>query len=66
MAQTGVGWAQAWGLVRQVHQKIELVAFFDTQEDAEAAVAEAEGDCQVCWITYKDGAFFPAGKDDDE
>ena len=44
MAQTGsqdLGWAQGWGVVRLVQEKIEFVAFFDTREDAEAAAAEA-------------------------
>jgi hypothetical protein len=44
MAQTGsqdLGWAEGWGLVRQVHEKLEFVAFFDIREDAEAAAAEA-------------------------
>ena len=39
MAQTGLqdlGWAQGWGVVREVFEKLEFVAFFDTREDAEA------------------------------
>ena len=57
MAQTGSPeWVQGWGVVRQVQQKIEFVAFFDAQEDAEAAAVEAGIDCQVCWLSYrKDG-----------
>jgi hypothetical protein len=46
-------WAEGWGLVRQVHGKLEFVAFFDIREDAETAVAEAGSDCQVCWLSYK-------------
>ena len=44
MAQTGSqdsGWAEGWGVVRLIHQKLEFVAFFDTREDAEAAAAKA-------------------------
>ena len=69
MAQTGsqdLGWAQGWGLVKLVRKKLEFVAFFETREDAEAAAAEAGIDCQVCWLTYKDGLAFPPGKDSDE
>lgn len=41
MAQTGsLGWAQGWGVVRQVLEKLEFIAFFDTAEDAEAAASE--------------------------
>ena len=67
MAQTGsqdLGWAQGWGVVKLVRKKLEFVAFFETREDAEAAAAEA--DCQVCWLTYKDGLGFPPEKDSDE
>ena len=62
MAQTGsqdLGWAEGWGVVRLVHENLEFVAFFNTREDAETAVAEAETDCQVCWLSYKDGLGFP-------
>ena len=62
MAQTGsqdLVWAQGWGVVRLVHEKLEFVAFFNTREDAETAVAEAGTDCQVCWLSYKDGLGFP-------
>jgi hypothetical protein len=68
MAQTGsqdLGWAEGWGLVRQIHKKLEFVAFFDVREDAEAA-AEAGADCQVCWLSYKDGLGFTPQKDSDE
>lgn len=44
MAKTGsqdLGWAEGWGVVKQVHEKLEFVAFFDIREDAEAAAAEA-------------------------
>jgi hypothetical protein len=40
MAETGsqdLGWAQGWGVVREVFEKLEFVAFFDTREGAEAA-----------------------------
>jgi hypothetical protein len=57
-----LGWAEGWGLVRQVHGKLEFVAFFDIREDAEAAVAEAGIDCQVCWLSYKDGLGFTPQK----
>jgi hypothetical protein len=33
MAETGsqdLGWAQGWGVVREVFEKLEFVAFFDT------------------------------------
>jgi hypothetical protein len=49
MAQTGsrdLEWTQGWGVVRLVREKLEFVAFFDTQADAEAA-AEARIDYQV-------------------
>jgi hypothetical protein len=63
MAQRGSQdfWAQGWGVVRQVNEKLEFVAFFEAREDAEAAAADAE-DCQVCWLTYRDGlGFRPKG-----
>jgi hypothetical protein len=63
MAQTGVGWADGWGVVRLVREKIEFVAFFDTREAAEAAAVEAGVDCQVCWLSYKDGLGFLPGED---
>jgi hypothetical protein len=50
-------WAQGWGVVRQVNEKLEFVAFFEARADAEAAAAEADG-CQVCWLTYRDGLGF--------
>ena len=62
MARTGSqdsGWAQGWGVVRLVREKLEFVAFFDSREDAESAAAEAGTDCQVCWLSYKDGLGFP-------
>jgi len=65
MAQTGsqgLGWAEGWGVVRLVHEKLEFVAFFDTRGDAEVAVAEAGIDCQVCWLSYKDGLGFTPQK----
>ncbi len=43
MAQTGLQdleWAQGWGVIRVVQEKLEFVAFFDSREDAEAAAAE--------------------------
>jgi hypothetical protein len=55
MAQTGLqnlDWVQGWGVVREADEKLEFVAFFDTQEDAEAA-AEAGTDCRVCWLSYQ-------------
>ena len=48
MAQTGsqgLGWAEGWGVVRQVHEKLEFVAFFGGRDDAEAAAVEAGVDC---------------------
>jgi hypothetical protein len=50
MAQTGsqdLGWAERWGVVRLVGEKLEFVAFFDTREGAEAAAAEAGTGCQA-------------------
>ena len=66
MAQRGSQdfWAQGWGVVRQVNEKLEFVAFFDTREDAEVAIAEAGVDCQVCWLSYKDGLGFPIEEKD--
>ena len=65
MAQTGsLGWAQGWGVVRQVLEKLEFIAFFDTQEDAEAAASEVGADCQVCWLFFKDSMSFRPGKDE--
>jgi hypothetical protein len=61
MTQTGsqyLGWAERWGVVRLVREKLEFVAFFDTREDAEAAASEAGVDCQACWLSYKDGLGF--------
>jgi hypothetical protein len=66
MAQSGsenLVWAQGWGVVRQVHEKIEFIAFFDTQAAAEAAVAEAGLDCEVCWLSYKGGLILPPERD---
>ena len=59
MAQTGsqdLVWAQGWGVVRLVQEKLEFVSFFNTREDAETAAAEAGIDCQVCWLSYERGA----------
>jgi len=70
MAETGsedFGWAQGWGVVREVFEKLEFVAFFDIREDAEAAAAEAGIGFQACWLSYKHGLGFPLGaKDSDE
>jgi len=69
MARTGSqdsGWAQGWGVVREVFEKLEFVAFFDTREDAEAAASEAGADCQVCRLFYKDSLGFLPGKDSDK
>ena len=70
MAHTGSqdsGWAERWGVVRVVREKLEFVAFFDTREDAEAAAAEAGIDCQACRLSHKDGLRFLLGeKDSDE
>jgi hypothetical protein len=66
MAQTdsqNTEWVQGWGVVRLVREKLEFVAFFDTQEDAEAAIAEAGSGCQVCWLTYREGLGFRIRKD---
>jgi hypothetical protein len=68
MAQTGsqdLEWAQGWGVVKLVREKLEFVAFFDTQAAAEAA-AEARIDYQVCWLTYKDGLGFRPRKDSED
>ena len=67
MTQTGsqdLGWAERWGVVRLVREKLEFVAFFDTREDAEAAASEAGVDCQACWLSYKDGLGFPIEEKD--
>lgn len=48
------GWTSGWGVVRQVQQKLEFVAFYTSRDDAEAAAATAI-DCQVCVLTYKYG-----------
>jgi hypothetical protein len=69
MAQTSprdLGWAQGWGVVRLADEKLEFVAFFDIQEDAEAAAAEAGIGCQVCWLSYKDGLGFRPKKDSED
>ena len=61
MAQTGLQdleWAQGWGVIRVVQEKLEFVAFFDTRGHAEAAAAEAGIGCQACWLSYKDGLGF--------
>ena len=49
--------------IRPVREKLEFIAFFDTQEDAEAAAVEAGIDCQACWVTYREGVNFRLGKD---
>ena len=64
MAETGsedFGWAQGWGVVREVFEKLEFVAFFDTREGAEAAAAEAGIGFKACWLSYKHGLGFPLG-----
>jgi hypothetical protein len=64
MAQTGLqdlNWVQGWGVVREADEKLEFVAFFDTQEDAETA-AETRIGCRVCWLSYKDGLGFQPQK----
>jgi hypothetical protein len=59
MAQmTSQEWVQGWCVVRRVEEKMEFVAVFDTQEDAKAAAVEAGIDCEVAWVTYKDGVGF--------
>jgi hypothetical protein len=53
MTQTGsqeLGWAERWGVVRLVREKLEFVAFFDTREDAEAAASEAGTCCQTVLV----------------
>jgi hypothetical protein len=48
MAQTGqqdLGWAQGWGVVRLVLEKLQFIAFFEAREDAEAAASEVGADC---------------------
>jgi hypothetical protein len=65
MAQTGLQdleWAQGWGVIRVVQEKLEFVAFFDSREDAEAAAAEAGIGCQACWLSYRDGLSFSHGE----
>jgi hypothetical protein len=47
-------WTEGWGVVRQVHEVLEFVAFFETQEAAKAAANEQPG-CQACWLTYRTG-----------
>jgi hypothetical protein len=69
MAKTGsqgLGWVEGWGVVKLVHEKLEFVTFFNTREDAEAAVAEAGIDCEVCWLSYKDGLGFGPEKDSED
>jgi hypothetical protein len=69
MAQTDsqwLGWAEGWGVVRLVQEKLEFVVFFDNREDAETAVVEAGIGGQVCWLSDKDGLRFPSEKDSDE
>lgn len=67
MAQTGLqAWAQGWGVVRRIHEKLEFVAFFDAQEDAEAAAVEAGIGYQVCWVSYRDGVGFRPVKDSND
>jgi hypothetical protein len=68
MAQTNfqnLNWVQGWGVVKEADEKLEFVAFFATQEDAEAA-AEARIGCRVCWLSYKDGLGFRPSKKDSE
>lgn len=50
--------------MRQVFEKLEFIAFFDTQEDAEAAASEVAADCQVCWLFFKDSMSFQPGKNE--
>ncbi len=67
MAQTASQeWAQGWGIVRRIHDKLEFVAFFHAQEDAEAAAAKAGIDCEVCWLTYRDRVGFRLVKDNED
>jgi hypothetical protein len=49
----------------RVNAKLEFVAFFDTQEDAEAAAVEAGIDFQACWITYREAGFRPEKDSED-
>jgi hypothetical protein len=68
MAQTDLrqrDWAQGWGVVRRIHQRLEFVAFFETREDAEDGAVEAGTDCEVCWLSYRAGSRFPSGNDSD-
>jgi hypothetical protein len=53
------GWHEGWGVVKQIDEELQFIAFFDAREDAEAAAAEAGVDCQVCWLTHKVGLSFP-------
>ena len=55
-------WAQGSGVVRHIHEKLEFIAFFDTQKDAESAAVEAGGGCEVCWVTYREGVGFRPAK----
>jgi len=59
-------WVQGWGVVRRIHQKLEFLAFFDTQEGAVAAANERGIGCQVCWISYRDGVGFGLPKNTDD
>jgi hypothetical protein len=59
-------WTEGWGVVRRVHEKLEFIAFFEAQEDAQAAAVEAGIDCQVCWVTYRDGVGFRLNEDNGE
>jgi hypothetical protein len=65
-ASRDLGWSQGWGVVRQIHEKLEFVAFFRRREDAQAAAAGAGVDCQVCWVTYRYGLDLPPEKETDE
>jgi len=58
MTQTGsqdLGWAERWGVVRLVREKLEFAAFFDTREDAEAAASEAGTGCQTVKLQRRPG-----------
>jgi FixJ family two-component response regulator len=59
-------WSEGWGVVRQAHEKLEFVAFFQAREDAEAAAATAGVDCQVCWLSYRYGLNLPPERDRNE
>jgi hypothetical protein len=56
-------WSEGWGVVKQIDEELQFIAFFDAREDAEAAAAEAGVDCQVCWLTHKLGLRLPAERD---